>query len=98
MKGNPLRSAVQHKEPSYSVHVQRIHSEVVRIHVEVFEDFFQGELLTTLFHDNAVRLCVVCLLYEFQQMLLVHACSSMYVRVDLRLTHNTSAGSVSFKP
>lgn len=68
---------------SYSMHIQRIDSEIIGVHVEVVEDFFESDLLTASLQNHPVCLCLVCGLYKFQQMLLVHASSSMYMCVHL---------------
>lgn len=73
-------------EFSYSVHVQRVYSEVVRVHVEVVKDFLECELLIAFFQDHSICFSLVCGLYESQQMLLVHASGSMYMCVHLCLT------------
>lgn len=63
--------------------VQRVDSEVVGVHVEGSEDFFQRDLLAALLQDHAVGIHLVGGLYKLQQMLLVHAGGSMYVCVHL---------------
>jgi len=69
---------------SYSVHVQRVHGEVVGVHAEVVEDFLERELLAALLQDHAVGLRLVRGLDELQQVLLVHAGGGVDVRVHLR--------------
>ncbi len=51
---------------SYSVHVQRVHGEVVGVHFKVVEDFLESDLLTAPLQDHAICLCLVCGLYKFQ--------------------------------
>lgn len=65
--------------------VQRVHGEVVGVHVEGAEDFLQRDLLAALLQDHAVGLHLVGGLYKLQQVLLVHAGGSVYVCVHLRL-------------
>lgn len=67
------------------MYVQRVHSQIIGVHVQVFEDLFERDLLASFLQYHPVCLCVVCGLYELQQMFLVHACSSMYMRVHLHL-------------
>lgn len=73
---------------SYSMHVQRVHCEVVRVHAEVVEDLLECNLLAALLQHHTFFLCLVCGLDKFQQMLLVHASSSMYMCVHLYLTQS----------
>lgn len=68
------------------MHVQRINREVVGVHVEVFEDILECDLLTALLQDHTIFLCLVCGLYKLQQMLVIHAGSSVYMSVHLCLT------------
>lgn len=68
------------------MHVQRVHGEVVGVHFEGVEDFLERDLLIVFLQDNTICLCLVCGLYKFQQMLLVHASSSVYMCVHLCLT------------
>lgn len=70
---------------SYSMDVQRVHGEVVGVHVEGAEDFLQSDLLAALFQDHTVGLRLVGGLYKLQQMLLVHAGGGVNVCVHLRL-------------
>lgn len=63
--------------------VQRVHGEVVGVHVEGSEDFLQRDLLAALLQDHAVGLRLVGGLYKLQQMLLVHAGGGVYVCVHL---------------
>lgn len=65
------------------MHVQGVHGEVIGVHVEFVEDFLELERLTALLQDRAIRLLLVRGLYELQQMLLVHAGSSVNVCVHL---------------
>lgn len=64
--------------------VQGIHSEVIWIHVQAVEHLPQGDLLATLLGHSPVRFCLVCVLDEAQQVLLVHAGSCVDVRVYLQ--------------
>ncbi|TNN77235.1 hypothetical protein EYF80_012542 [Liparis tanakae] len=68
----------------YSVHVQRVHGEVVGVHAEVVEDFLERERLAALLQHHAVGLRLVRGLDELQQVLLVHAGGGVDVRVHLR--------------
>lgn len=68
------------------MHVQRVHGEVVGVHVEVLEDFLECDLLTALLQDDTICLCLVCGLYKFQQMPLVHAGGSVNMCVHLGFT------------
>lgn len=70
------------------MHVQRVYGEVIGVHAEVVEDFLECDLLTALLQDHAICLCLVRGLYKFQQMLLIHASSSMYMCVHLCLTES----------
>lgn len=71
---------------SYSMDIQRVHGEVIGVHAELSEDFFERDLLTAFLQHHAVGLFLVCCFYKLQQMPLVHAGSSVYVRVHLCLT------------
>lgn len=64
--------------------VQRVHSEVVRVHVQAVEHLPQGDLPAPLLGHCPVGLRLVRVLDEAQQVLLVHAGSCMDVRVHLR--------------
>ena len=68
---------------SYSVHVQRVDGEVVWVHAELVEDFLESDFLTVFLQNHSICFGLVCFLYKFQQVLLVHATSSMYMCVHL---------------
>lgn len=66
------------------MYVQRVDSEVIRVHVEVVENLSEGHPSPSLVHHHALRLCLIGFLDEGQQVLLRHAGSSMDVCVHLR--------------
>lgn len=69
--------------------VQRVHSEVVRVHVEVVENLFEGQSLPGFLQDHALCVRLIGGLDEVKQMLLAHTGSSMDVSVYLRITDRT---------
>lgn len=68
---------------TYSVHVQRVHCQVVWVHVDSAEHLPKFKLLTSFLKDFPLCLHLVRGLDELQQMLLVHAGCSVYVCVHL---------------
>lgn len=73
---------------TYSVHVQRVHCQVIWVHVDGAEHLPEFELLTSFLKDFTVCLRLVRGLYELQQVLLVHAGCGMYVCVHLHLSRS----------
>lgn len=73
---------------SYSVHIQRVHGEVVGVLGQVVEDFLECDLLIALLQDDTICLSLVCGLYKFQQMFLVHASGSVYMCIHLCYTES----------
>lgn len=73
---------------AYSMDVQRVHSEVVRVHVEVVEDLFEGQFLSRLLQHHALCICLVGALDEVQQMLLVHTGGGVDMSVYLRTANH----------
>lgn len=67
----------------YSMHVQWIYSEVIRVHGDGVEHLLEGDLLATLYQDHAVRLRLVRVLDESKQMFLIHAGCCVDVSVHL---------------
>lgn len=65
------------------MHVQRVHSKVVRVHVYSAEHLPEFILLASFLKDFSICLRLVCGFYKLQQMLLVHAGCSVYVCVHL---------------
>ena len=72
----------------HSMHIQRVHGEVIWVHVEAVENLLEGHLLSILFYNQAACFSLVCFLDEGQQVLLRHACSCMNMRVNLEETNN----------
>ena len=72
--------------------VQRVHSEVVRVHVQAVEHLPQGDLPAPLLGHCPVGLRLIRVLDEAQQVLLVHAGSCMDVHVHLSHTIEVSVG------
>lgn len=68
---------------TYSVHVQGVHCEVVRMQVQGLEELLHGDLLALQLVHYAFGVHAVRFLDEAQQVLLVHAGSSVDVGVDL---------------
>lgn len=68
---------------TYSVHIQRVHSEVVGVKVERLEQLSHGDLLPFQVVHDTVSVHTVRPLDEAQQMLLVHAGSCVDVSVHL---------------
>lgn len=66
------------------MHIQRVHSEVVGVQVERLEQLSHGDFLPFKLVHNTVSIHTVRPLDEAQQMLLVHAGSSMDVSVHLK--------------
>lgn len=65
------------------MHIQGVHSQVIRVQVERLEELLHGDLLPSKVVHNAVGIRAVRLLDEAQQVLLVHAGSSVDVGVHL---------------
>ena len=68
---------------SHRMHVQRVHSEVIGVHVQVLKHLLQGDLLSILLQDIAVGLSLTGGLDELQKVLLVHAGRCVDVGVHL---------------
>lgn len=66
------------------MHVQRVHGQVVRIHVEFAEDLSQREFASALLQHDSLGLGLGRGLDELQQVLLVHAGRRVDVSVHLR--------------
>lgn len=77
---------------TYGVHVQRVHREVVRVHVDGAEHLPEFELLTSFLKDFSVCLRLVRGLYELEEVLLVHAGCGVYVCVHLHSVHGKTLG------
>lgn len=75
------------KKLTHCVDIQRIHSEVIGVHVQAIKHLPQGDLPALLLGHNSVRFRLVRVLDEAQQVLLVHTGSCMDVRVHLQ--HST---------
>lgn len=71
------------KYTTYSVHIQRVHSEVVGMQVERLEQLSHGDLLPFKVVHDTVSVHTVRPLDEAQQMLLVHAGGCVDVSVHL---------------
>lgn len=67
----------------YRVHVQRVHSQIVGVHIKAVEDLLERHLLPGLCQHNPVSVMVVGLLNEGQEVFLGHAGSCVNVRVHL---------------
>ena len=65
------------------MHVQGVHGEVVRVHVEVVEHLSEGELPPCLLQHHPLRLRLVGGLDEVEQVLLGHAGRCVNVSVHL---------------
>lgn len=65
------------------MHIQGVHSEVIRVQVKGLEELLHGDLSPFKFVDDAVGVHAVRLLDETQQVLLVHAGGSVDVGVHL---------------
>lgn len=63
--------------------VQRVDSEVVRVHVEVVEDLFEGQFLSRLLQHHALCVRLIGALDEVKQVLLVHTGCGVDVSVYL---------------
>lgn len=63
--------------------VQRVHSEVVRVHVEVVEDLLEGPFLSRLLQDHTLGVRLIGALDEVEQVLLVHTGCGVDVSVHL---------------
>lgn len=71
-------------ELTHRMDIQRVHSEVVRVHVQAVEHLPQGDLPAPLLGNCPVGLRLVRMLDKAQQVLLVHAGSRVDVRVHLQ--------------
>lgn len=65
------------------MHIQGVHSEVIRMQVKGLEELLHGDLSPFKVVHNAVSIHTVRLLDEAQQVLLVHAGGSVDVSVHL---------------
>lgn len=73
---------------AHRMNVQRVHCEIIGVHVQAVEHLPQGDLPTQLLGHSSVRLCLVRVLDEAQQVLLIHAGRCVNVRVYLEcITH-----------
>uniref|UniRef100_A0ABK0KX93 RING finger protein 141 n=1 Tax=Rattus norvegicus TaxID=10116 RepID=A0ABK0KX93_RAT len=73
---------------AHRMNIQRVHCEVVGVHVQAVKHLPQGDLPAELLGHSSVRLCLVCVLDETQQVLLIHAGRCVDVCVYLeRITH-----------
>lgn len=72
---------------THRVDVQRVHSEVIGVHVQAVEHLPQGNLPAMLLRHNSVGLRLIRVLDEAQQVLLVHTGRCVDVRVHLQ--HST---------
>lgn len=70
-------------EHPYRVHVQRVHSQIVGVHVQAVENLLERHLPPGLFQHNPVSVMVVGFLNEGQEVLLGHAGSRVNVCVHL---------------
>lgn len=68
---------------TYSVHIKGVHSEVIRMQVEALEQLPHGDLPAFKVVDDTVGIHAVRLLDKAQQVLLVHAGSSVDMGVNL---------------
>lgn len=81
---------------SYSMYVQRVHSKVVRVHIEAVKNLLESHLFPCLFQHHTVGIGLVCFLDEGQQVFLRHAGSCMNMCVHLKETMFTQL--VVWKP
>lgn len=65
------------------MHIQGVHSEVIRVHVKALKELLHSDLPPFEVVHDAVSVHAVRLLDEAQQVLLVHAGSSVDVSVHL---------------
>lgn len=65
------------------MHIQGVHSEVIRVQVKGLEEFLHGDLFPLKFVHDAVSVNAIRPLDEAQQVLLVHAGGSVDVGVHL---------------
>lgn len=65
------------------MHIKGVHSEVIRMQVEALKQLPHGDLPAFKVVDDAVSIHAVRLLDKAQQVLLVHAGSSVDVGVNL---------------
>lgn len=75
---------------SYSMHIQRVHSKVIRVHIEAVENLLESHLFSRLFQHHTVGISLVCFLDEGQQVFLRHAGGCMNMRVHLRERNDVS--------
>ena len=68
---------------TYSVHIQRVHGEVIRVQVEGLEQLLHGDLPAVELVHDAVGVHAIRPLDEAQQVLLVHAGGGVDVGVNL---------------
>lgn len=67
------------------MNIQRIHCEIIRVHVKVFKHLLQGDLFSILLHHHSICLCFTCVLDKPEKVLLVHAGCCMDVGVYLNI-------------
>lgn len=72
-----------HQHVTYSVHIQGVHSEVIRVQVKGLEELLHSDLSPFKVVHDAVGVHAVRLLDEAQQVLLVHAGGGVDVGVHL---------------
>lgn len=65
------------------MYIQRVHSKVIRVHVEALENLLEGHLLSILSQNDALRISLICFLDEGKEVFLRHACSCMNMCVHL---------------
>lgn len=70
-------------EPTYSVHIQGVHSEVIGVQVKGLKELLHGDLFPFQLVHDAIGVHAVGLLDEAQQVLLVHAGGGVDVGVHL---------------
>lgn len=80
-----LVPSVQSSQPpvTYSVHVQGVHGEVIRVQVEGLEELLHRQFFALKLVHDAVSIHAVGFFDEAQQMLLVHAGRGVDVGVHL---------------
>ena len=66
-----------------SMHVECIDAQVICCHMKRFENLSKGQEATITKYDNLIWVALKLAFYEPQQMLLIHTCRMMHVRVHL---------------